>query len=528
LVVNLAGLTLLEWLLLFSSWPVFLLLFLNFKSKLASEVASGLVDSYAVRLTKPVAPFFMICVFTLARHYLIGAPVSFDSIAQAKETAVIIFDPNNQDIFSYIGQWAALLGGMRDFTFGLIYDLHPIVWFIVWLMASWALFYGLSEIMCSLVIKTSEFKRLWAKPTPLQRPISATSSRLVFQALVPLMVASVVYFCGFIYLELTYQGPYGRRADQILVSVTELVMIGDEYYSADILQEAEKFRLARLDISKVTKDELNIAVDTIFDGFKNNVDGYLDWYYSLKGEFVRLGALATTELDDYLRDNLMIFLSRNVDTDVIIRIYNRFNRLAAQYSPENLKAKFKVNFPIPGAFNRKFVVIKQLSPAHFDNLINPPEFTSLKMRFTVSTISGLTGGIIAGVGARRLVNKIISKYFYQTAVKQLAKTLVSQGSSKLLGALAGAAGGAALAAPTGPGAIVGAAAGIVVGVGTAFATEWAMLKLEELVKRDDFRKTIISAIELSRMEMKNQINFLPDLTSPSSPPTPTKKLDKFS
>jgi hypothetical protein len=215
-----------------------------------------------------------------------------------------------------------------------------------------------------------------------------------------------------------------------------------------------------------------------------------------------------------MRDNLMTFIGRNVDTDSIIRIYNRFNRLASQYSPETLKARFKISFPIPLATNRKFVIIGQLSASHFDNLISPPEFTTLKMRFTVGTVTGIAGGIVAGVGVKRVVDKIITRFFYQAAVKQLAKTLASQGASKLAAALAGAAGGAAVAAPTGPGAAAGAAAGLLVGLGTALATDWAMLKLEEVINRDDFRKTLMSTIELSRQEMKNQVNSLPDLPTP--------------
>ena len=69
---------------------------------------------------------------------------------------------------------------------------------------------------------------------------------------------------------------------------------------------SEAHSQARRELSEAFK-EFEIEVDTTFERLENDaVDEFLDWYYSLGGEWVRLFKLAggTERLEDYLAEKV--------------------------------------------------------------------------------------------------------------------------------------------------------------------------------------------------------------------------------
>ena len=50
--------------------------------------------------------------------------------------------------------------------------------------------------------------------------------------------------------------------------------------------------------------QLERGVDQAFNLLENNVDGYLDWYYSLVGEYTRIMTLLAGNLENHMADKL--------------------------------------------------------------------------------------------------------------------------------------------------------------------------------------------------------------------------------
>jgi hypothetical protein len=506
-ILNLADLSPSDWLPLLLAWPAFLALWLFLRRKLAGELAESLAPSYALRLSRWIAPFLMLLLVAGARARLMGGPPSFETLAEAASARAPVFQGEEAGIFGYLAGWLALAGGARDFAFGIIHDLSLKAWFALWLSGSWALFYGLSLALSALLIPKNELRRVYASSSGLRAPQGRQYGRLVFQGAAPLALGALLFFEEALSAQIFYQGPHGRKADLLLEEVTELVMVDGAYFKADIVKDAASSRLSLQQLSAETQARLAKEVEAVFDGYAKNVDGYLDFYYSLKGEYFRLKALAFSEFEDYMRESLEMELSRSVNLGGLAKIISDFNAAAAKYSVAALKERHKVAFPLPPppkGVVRRIKLDSPLTGLGLTRMIEPPMFTSLKVRMAAGLGAGLAGGLVAGFTAKRLVDKIVSKLFYAAAIKQLGKAAARQGVSKVAsaaaGAASGAATGAALGAATGPGIAITMAVGIVAGLGTTIATDWAILSLEEAVNRGEFRESLLRSIKQAKME----------------------------
>jgi hypothetical protein len=232
-------------------------------------------------------------------------------------------------------------------------------------------------------------------------------------------------------------------------------------------------------------------LDVLFSEIEQGVDRYLDWYFTVLGEYQRLAAVFTADVAQTMREQLEKHLFADSDFDVRLGMLDigleqmsteRFARLAPQLQQELAGANCNIG---------------QLS------LTSLSELDHDALRASVAASSGVGAGIVASKAlasktTAAVVGKVAAKKSFQTGAALATKTLAKKGSSTLLSAGAGAA----LCAPTGPVAIL---CGVTAGLITWFTVDKVLVELDEVLNREEMRDDILTVLDEQKMQLGEQL-----------------------
>ncbi|HEX2255569.1 MAG TPA: hypothetical protein VHG92_02505 [Afifellaceae bacterium] len=222
-----------------------------------------------------------------------------------------------------------------------------------------------------------------------------------------------------------------------------------------------------------TQEEIETAVDSAFARLDPAVDLYLDWYFSLSGEYARVWESLFGDSAAYLAakfEEMVLAESRPRLAeglgDIESRSADRLQAMASRLS-ERLHAA------VQGS--------RCLAAVQADL---PPPAPGAGPRHVYGAATGSVAGIAAGLalGARPIATGL----FGRTALK------------RGLSATGGAAAGAAVCSASGPGAIL---CGVVAGIGTWIAVDVLVLWGDEYLSRDGMRAEIMAALDETRREL---------------------------
>ncbi|MDR2339843.1 MAG: hypothetical protein LBF40_06910 [Deltaproteobacteria bacterium] len=494
LVLNLATLGPAEWPFVFLMLPLQLALFWFFHRITRNELdASHLSPYFSSRAAGWLAPLITLLAYSLGmaqlaeafpRHGLLAAVLSQPEL----------FPGTRSSLLAAMGEWYRLIGGGRDFALGLAHPFGFWAWFMLNLIFSGTLFFGVAAILRLVTIPKGDIPRIAARTS--MKAGKAGAFAFFMAVALPALLIAYLFFATSLRLELMAQGEPGRELDRARQSFDKmLVMIDGEYYEPGILHalSEENKRLGPLIDS--AKAELRAAVNGIFSGYEANVDGYLDWYYSLPAEYARLLTMVLGEVEEYMAFNMEKRLGEGVDAQGITTALARLYAISQSVDINGLKERYRYRGPV----NTKPMLVidsKKINP-----LGDAPFFVPFQQRRIVSGISGLTAGLVARYQVKKLVEKIARKLFFKTASKALVKMAVSKTGTYAASAATGSMGGAVVGSIfPGIGTGIGAVIGGIVGVGTAFVADKLLLSLEESINRREFKESIVSSIEEDRME----------------------------
>ena len=238
--------------------------------------------------------------------------------------------------------------------------------------------------------------------------------------------------------------------------------------------------------AQLLKEDLIKNVNKMYDDMLLNTDKYLDWYYSLSAEYGRLLKLITGSIEEYmadkLKENLMDNISSNIDFGSaeknIDNLQKNIDKILSENKITEKDALYSINTNINVDDIYSLVEIKPL--------------LDFKERMIASTGGGLAAGAIVGT----IAGKVAAKTGFKTAAKAEAKAAAGKAAS----AAAGVAAGVVSSIFTSP---IGGAA---IGTATGVAIDKGLLKLEEMVNRDEYKNEITQSIEENRKQMLDMIN----------------------
>lgn len=220
-------------------------------------------------------------------------------------------------------------------------------------------------------------------------------------------------------------------------------------------------------------------------GMRANVDRFLDWYYSLGTEYLRLGNALIGNGSEYLTNKLKEHLQNGLDDGTYGDIQNKLYQLDIKYEQEIAILKKKYEITEKEAEGHQII---SLPPNFLETVPNHSSINFSQRMFTSTGVGAITGVIAA---------KAISKPALKTAAAALVKLVASKAVTGGGGAVASGAGvGAAIGSVfpgvgTAAGAFVG---GVIAGIATWVTTDVILLKFDEGKNREKMRQEILEEI----------------------------------
>jgi hypothetical protein len=229
--------------------------------------------------------------------------------------------------------------------------------------------------------------------------------------------------------------------------------------------------------------QLDLRLRGVFEEAELGVDRYLDWYFTVLGEYQRLGALAASELDDMMAREL----EKHLFGDGMLG--ERLERASMAVAAESRSR-------MEGAAARLGTGLREgvrANPCKLGAVDLQPTAALARDVARVSTAAG--GGAMVGIMAVRSFGRMVaaatarraaSKSVFRMAGGLLGKQAAKRGSSWAFGGAA-----AALCAPGGPLAIACGVGGFVV---SWLFFDHALIRIDEALFRDDMRAEIVSGL----------------------------------
>ena len=346
-------------------------------------------------------------------------------------------------------------------------------------------------------------------------------------AAVATLIIPFIYFPALAQLELIVsQSELARvraKVQETIAPVARLVVeqIDDDYYPEGTGELIVKARSEVASPVGAAAERLRREVDATFDRLESEgVDEYLDWYYSLTTEWAQIAMLLSggfESLENYLSEKAQeIFGQEKWYTGIDAA----FERLMAADD----KARKAYEQKVRDILERNRVGPQCLQGAEIDvasvmslgDIFQPSfhrDFIPSAYRFLSAGSGGAAVSAVVGtVIAKKIQTKILATFVLKTAAKSLPKFVASKFASA-----ASAAGAAVGSIVPVLGTAIGATVGALVGLGTGIAIDAGLLKVEEALSRDDFRREIVTAIRKARREFENQYLGTPVPSKPASP-----------
>lgn len=236
---------------------------------------------------------------------------------------------------------------------------------------------------------------------------------------------------------------------------------------------------------------IDAGLERIFADVESRVDDYLDWYFTVFGEYQRLAAVFTADATTAMSDKLEEYLY--VQTDFGTQL-DKLEHRVAQLSIE----RFASAVPYLGAeFDNAPCDIGRIDLAPLMELDRD------NLRASAAVTSGVGAGIVASKvlakkTAAAVVGKLAAKKSLQGGAALASKTLAKKGASTALSAGLGTT----LCAPAGPMAIL---CGVTAGLVTWLAVDKTLIEVDEALHREEMRADILDELDRQQAELGVQL-----------------------
>lgn len=254
-------------------------------------------------------------------------------------------------------------------------------------------------------------------------------------------------------------------------------------------QEAVEMVLSDLsgETSQLTNRVQNTLVPLVnaaFDKRIENIDSYLDWYYSLPADYERVIRVFTGSLEEGLRNQLSTSLSQGIDDSGLNDEMQACVEQAAQLQ-EKLKnglADCEVA-DVPDWLQKP----AEFNPQRLTEIQKPSEqLLEDSQRITTSVGAGAVGGFVV----KKVVDRVVGQKAFEKMTTTLARSLGLKTASSAIGSVTGSV-------VPGAGNVAGFVAGAAIGTGVDFA----ILKADEMQNRQTYHDEIAEIIEQQRAEV---------------------------
>lgn len=501
-----------EWVIFFAAIPAFAVMYAMFFPIAAREYKPYIAVHKSLAWSRWVTSLVM-AVFFIMFVSSSSESRQYASLAEAVAMESQRLDGATHSIL--ILETNRLLGfieGLKRYALSNLYSLSGALYLGVVFLGSLLFFYNVALGISSFMVPLPEYRRVLGRiqdtdqPPPIPPLAWAITSAFTTFFIFFIYVPSTVYVDA--WLRSNPETINEIHASQQTVIQT-VEMIGNEYYKPGTAGQIEQAYLDSLSQLEASIGKLRETTDTGFKQMADNVDDYLDWYYSLPGEYERIVALATGVLENWMAEKLQNYLMKGNAFGPVQQSIEEVLKNNQQLRAEHLQKVEQIlaENRIEPAHDSQLEIVRHAS---LNALKEPPAHSvivNLENRMLISGGIG-TAGAITGAIAGKITAKVAGKGVIKLGAQALIKVTAGKAVSALGGAAAGAATGMAVGSIIpGIGTAIGAAiGGIIGGITIGLAVEKLLLMLEEAFSRDEFKRQILEAIEEERIEFEKFLN----------------------
>jgi hypothetical protein len=228
----------------------------------------------------------------------------------------------------------------------------------------------------------------------------------------------------------------------------------------------------------LANSEVEVMLDRIFPDVEKGIDDYLDWYFSVKGEYQRLVTDTGNKLTEHLLEKTGVSENLKLGGQKIDAIISANMAAAGQRLGQSALAEVRQK---PCEFNLNTSNIKAF------------EFSRDKFHIELAAGTGTVGTILA---TKLIAKNVGAKVSAKVATKMVVKKAAGKGAASLLAAAGGVV--------CGPAAIL---CGVGVGVATWFGADKIMVEIDEYRLRPQMRAELLEWIQGERLELATSMKL---------------------
>lgn len=228
----------------------------------------------------------------------------------------------------------------------------------------------------------------------------------------------------------------------------------------------------------LANSEVDVMLDRIFPDVEKGVDDYLDWYFSVKGEYQRLLTDTDNKLTEHLLEKTGVTENLKLGGQNIDAIISASMASAGQRLGQSALAEVRQK---PCEFNLNTSNIKAF------------EFSRDKFHIELAAGTGTVGSIVA---TKLIAKNVGAKVSAKVATKMVVKKAAGKGAASLLAATGGVV--------CGPAAIL---CGVGAGVATWFGTDKIMVEIDEYRLRPQMRAELLEWVQGERLELAKSMKL---------------------
>lgn len=492
-----------EWFFFLMVIPFFWMVFVTCRKLIAHEIVGYMATDIALRWARFLCPVLMLILYYSFFGQFETLP-NYASIPEAiHDQKSKIVNLAGSAITREASYFLALYDGIRIFILSHSLSQDTLWGFLLLTFSKLIVFFNACAILSCFVIPTTEFRRIVGPLTDQDIPPALSVQRIAIVSAVFTILTIFIYAPIFVYLEAwVQQKSIELNEDRTKIEKVAIDLIGDEPFKKGTIEKLHKAKIKALPDKEAIQRDLEEKLEIGFKRLESRVDIYLDWYYSLMGEYTRIGKLLVGELEEDMKRRFQEALEQGGNP--FLEYETAVSHLLSHYEEAQQAYLEKANAilhknrldlkGIPFEVNEQLTLLDALNfPIHQEDFIN------LQHRLGSGSAAGMITAIIVG--------KVAGKSIFKLAVGALFKVVASKATGAVVSAGAGAATGAAVGSivpgfGTAIGAVIG---GIIGGIGAGIIVDKTLIELEAAISREKFKAEILTAIHETHLEFKEKL-----------------------
>lgn len=489
--------------ILYAATIAYLFLQRIISKKIGTEFQQKYANHYTIIVSFAAVSLASLCMIYVTEYRDISV-ASYQSLAQAIYMQHEQYAPlASSGIASTITSYIEFSDGCKAYGLSLLRGEYFALG-LLFAVGESAIFLTLLSIVSCFMLSSADFTGIFI---PAKNEERTKSNQTFGRIVVTVLVICAMYFPAYYYIDSVVSNNAEvyklERPKHLFVE-----MIDGKRYTEGAEQKISAVISAhRLDGERAVGRFIDHGIDRICDEMVDKVDGYLDGYYTLTAEYMRLIYFITGSGAEYFASDFSKFIGAESLT--------RHMEDAGKMSDTYLNAQYPKALSEVESVLAQHIVIDDGKTAYtvrkqnsLSTILKPlsdfRDTITFRNRALVSGLTGVVAGTSVGVIAYKVANRVVGKPIFVAFAKAISKLAFRLGVKTALPA-AGAAIGAILPLPGTT--YVGVTIGVMAGTAAGLGVDKLILEFNEWCDREELKRTLVQAIDDFRYETKRSFRL---------------------